>query len=59
MSFDRLRTNGKWVVPFVLPLSNHKQNALVQHFPTRGRTDLPTTPIRGGTGKAYTGRNMG
>ena len=59
MSFDRLRTNGNWVAPFVLPLSNDKQNALVQHFPTRGWTDLPTPPIRGGTAAAYTGRNMG
>jgi putative transposase len=25
-SFDRLRTNGKWLIPFVVSLSNHERN---------------------------------
>ncbi len=26
MSFDRLRTNGKGLIPFVASLSNHERN---------------------------------
>ncbi len=46
MSFDRLRTNGKWripfvmqmipfvvrLIPFVVSLSNHERNRFVQRF---------------------------
>ena len=32
-SFDRLRTNGKCLIPFVVSLSNHERNQLVQAFP--------------------------
>jgi hypothetical protein len=31
-SFDRLRTNGKWLIPFVVSLSNHDRNPLNLHF---------------------------
>ena len=31
-SFDRLRTNGKFLIPFVVSLSNHERNLLIQHF---------------------------
>jgi hypothetical protein len=34
-SFDRLRTNGKWLISFVVSLSNHERNQLVQSFPKR------------------------
>ena len=30
--FDKLRTNGKWLIPFVVSLSNHERNQLVQRF---------------------------
>ena len=41
-SFDRLRTNGKFLIPFVVSpstmlrraLSNHARNPLVQRFPS-------------------------
>ena len=33
MPFDRLRANGKRVIPFVVSLSNHKRNRLVPLFP--------------------------
>jgi len=32
-SFDKLRTNGKLLIPFVVSLSNHERNQLVQRFP--------------------------
>jgi hypothetical protein len=32
-SFDRLRTNGKWLISFVVSLSNHTVKQLVQCFP--------------------------
>jgi len=32
-SFDKLRTNGKWMIPLVVSFSNHKRNRLVQHLP--------------------------
>jgi hypothetical protein len=32
-SFDKLRTNGKWLISFVVSLSNHTANPLVQGFP--------------------------
>jgi hypothetical protein len=32
-SFDKLRTNGKLLIPFVVSLSNHDRNQLVQRFP--------------------------
>jgi hypothetical protein len=32
VSFDELRTNDEWGIPFVVSLSNHKRNRLVQHF---------------------------
>ncbi len=32
-SFDKLRTNGYWLIPFVVSLSNHEWNQLVQSFP--------------------------
>ncbi len=32
-SFDRLRTNGKQLISFVVSLSNHTANQLVQGFP--------------------------
>ena len=38
-SFDRLRTNGKLLIPFVVSLSNHERNPLIQRFPRPG--DLP------------------
>ena len=31
-SFDKLRTNGKLLIPFVVSLSNHERNQLVQRF---------------------------
>jgi len=31
--FDRLRTNGKWLISFVVSLSNHTTRKLVQCFP--------------------------
>ncbi|PPK66928.1 hypothetical protein B0F88_11517 [Methylobacter tundripaludum] len=31
-SFDRLRTNGKLLIPFVVSLSNHERNRFVQRF---------------------------
>ncbi len=31
-SFDRLRTNGNLLIPFVVSLSNHTQNRLNQSF---------------------------
>jgi hypothetical protein len=34
-SFDRLRTNGKQLISFVVSLSNHTANQLVQRFPSR------------------------
>ena len=34
-SFDRLRTNGKLLIPFVVSLSNHEWTQLVQRFPKR------------------------
>jgi hypothetical protein len=36
-SFDRLRTNGKSLIPFVVSLSNHERNQLIQRFPKRFR----------------------
>jgi len=33
MSFDKLRTNGKGLIPFVVSLSTHGRNRLVQRFP--------------------------
>ena len=32
-SFDRLRTNGNLLIPFVVSLSNHERNQLNQRFP--------------------------
>jgi len=32
-SFDRLRTNGKLLIPFVVNLSNHERNRFIQRFP--------------------------
>ena len=29
---DRLRPKGKWLIPFVVSVSNHERNQLVQHF---------------------------
>ncbi|MBN8762644.1 MAG: hypothetical protein J0J02_09055 [Thiobacillus sp.] len=31
-SFDKLRTNGKLLIPFVVSLSNHERDQLVQGF---------------------------
>jgi hypothetical protein len=31
-SFDKLRTNGKVLIPFIVSLSNHDRNQLVQRF---------------------------
>ena len=31
-SFDKLRTNGRLLIPFVVSLSNHERNQLVQRF---------------------------
>jgi hypothetical protein len=31
-SFDKLRTNGKRLIPLVVSLSNHERNQLVQGF---------------------------
>jgi hypothetical protein len=31
-SFDRLRTNVKLLIPFVVSLSNHERNRLIQRF---------------------------
>jgi hypothetical protein len=30
--FDKLRANGNWLIPFVVSLSNHEWNQLVQYF---------------------------
>jgi len=30
--FDKLRKNGQWLIPFVVSLSNHPANQLVQRF---------------------------
>ena len=35
-SFDKLRTNGNLLIPFVVSLSNHERNQLVQRFPKAG-----------------------
>jgi hypothetical protein len=32
-SFDKLSTNGKSLIPFVVSLSNHGRNLLIQCFP--------------------------
>ncbi len=32
MSFDKLRMNGKWLISFVVSLSNHEGNQRVQRF---------------------------
>ena len=32
MSFDKLRANGKWMIPFMEGLSSHERIRLVQHF---------------------------
>ena len=32
-SFDRLRPNGNYLISFVVSLSNHERNQLVQCFP--------------------------
>jgi hypothetical protein len=31
-SFDRLRTSGNVLIPFVVSLSNHEWNQLIQRF---------------------------
>ncbi len=36
-SFDKLRTNGNLLIPFVVSLSNHERNQLVQRFPKAKR----------------------
>ena len=44
-SFDRLRTNGKLLIPFVVSLSNHERNPIIQRFlnlKTAGLTDERT-----------------
>jgi len=33
MSFDKLRTNGKGLIPFVMSLAAHERNGFVQRFP--------------------------
>jgi len=35
MFCEKLRANDKWMIPFVVSLSNHVRNRLVQHFPER------------------------
>lgn len=37
-SFDRLRTNGELLIPFVVSLSSHERNQLVRRFPQANRT---------------------
>ena len=32
-SFGDIRTNGKGMIPFVVSLSNHERNRLIQRFP--------------------------
>lgn len=32
-SFDKLRKNGKLLIPFVVSSSNHERNQLVQSIP--------------------------
>ena len=44
-SFDRLRTNGKWLIPFVVSLSNHERNQLIQCFLNRS-CDAPVTSAK-------------
>jgi len=34
--FDKLRANGRSMMPFVVSLSNHKPNRLLQHLPDWG-----------------------
>jgi hypothetical protein len=41
-SFDKLRTNGKILIPFVVSLSNHERNPLVQ-----SRKDKPLSENNG------------
>jgi hypothetical protein len=31
-SFDKLRTNGKLLIPFMVSLSNYERNQLIQSF---------------------------
>jgi hypothetical protein len=38
-SFDKLRMNGNLLIPFVVSLSNHEQNKINQHFPSRINSD--------------------
>ncbi len=40
-SFDKLRTNGNLLIPFVVSLSNHERNQLVQRFPSHPRIMPP------------------
>jgi len=37
MSFDKLRTTGQAMIPFVVSLSNHERNRFSQRFPKRPR----------------------
>ena len=50
-SFDRLRTNGNVLIPFVVSLSNHEWNPLVQRFLKMLREP--------DVGKTHTGRTCG
>jgi hypothetical protein len=34
-SFDKLRMNGKLLIPFVVSLSNHERNRIIQSIPKR------------------------
>ena len=36
-SFDKLRTNGNFLIPFVVSLSNHNRNPLNQCFPSSSK----------------------
>ena len=41
-SFDKLRTNDKLLIPFVVSLSNHERNQLVRRFPQTSNRSAST-----------------
>jgi hypothetical protein len=57
MSFDRLRTNGKWMIPFMLSLSKHERNRRVQRFPQAGAIRATSCRMRRKVSGSSSGRN--
>ncbi len=45
-SFDKLRTINKLLIPFVVSLSNHERNQLVQRLPKPSRKRMRPTSRR-------------